>query len=122
MMPETANPLEMIWTVVIGFGLVTSLASLAWAHARYRELRGENGLLRVLRGGAVADLAKISVALLCLELIGMVALLTPPPQRALTPGSVLIAGVFLVLGVFLVWLVVSIRLRPYMLREKAKKE
>lgn len=127
-MLSSASPLEIVWSVVMLFGLATAVFNAVYAWQRRAELieANEDGLLLELRTGAVADQLKLVGVFVMLVLLGFVAMFTPPnPLAQATPSAVLSGSSFLVVGALLVWHSVAIRLRPARQRrafERSKRE
>ena len=116
-MPDTVNPIEIVWTLLNLFGLSTTFVNWLWARERNIELKrsGENGVLAVLRGGAEADQLKYVGVFVCLTVIGFVTLTLPPNPES--QGIAQLNGwMLLLLDLLLIWTSVSGRLRPSSLR------
>lgn len=123
-MTETATPLEIAWTVAMVIGLATSIANVAYAYCRLRELRrsGMNGLLLIMRKGTLFTQCVIAVVFACLLGIGIVALVTPPPAGPTTPAQFISGGLLITAAICLEWLTIAERLRPRQLRQQADHE
>lgn len=119
----TASPVEIAWTGVMLFGLVTALSNFLYARQRLIELHdsGKNGLLEVARKGAMSDQLKLAGAFACLAAVGIMAM-AMPQTRQLTLADWLAASPFFLAGFLLVWQSVGVRRRPSQSRQEFNKE
>lgn len=121
-MLEHASPLEIFWTGIMLTGVIVSLWNWAYALQRLRELIAskKNGVLKRMRGGVVADQLKLVGVFVCLTVLGIYAISTPPPPgtaRELNPLSLLLIGA----GLVLVWLSLSMRIRQAAIAREIEK-
>lgn len=111
-MPETATPLEIVWTFsMLVFGVGLTAINFLYAFMRWRELKrsGLNGVLKKQRGGAWTDQLKLMLVFAALTGVGFLAIASPGTNQ-FSPATILL----LFVGSLLIWLSVSLRIRQTM--------
>jgi hypothetical protein len=79
-LPPTASPLELAWTIpsVVGALIAARLLFLSARDEIRRKRSGVNGILRLDIQKSIVTAVVLTVTLICLAVIGVNALVTPP--------------------------------------------
>jgi hypothetical protein len=102
---DTANPLEIVWSLAALVGLAFALWMLRDARADRRYLRaaGLNGSRKIVANGAIRWEWIRAVKMALFLLVGLAAMTRLDPPRALTPVTVLYSLLALYVPLSNVW-------------------